>query len=191
MKAFGIIIIVACLALNIFIGLFLFGKSIETTIANERTSTSTATLSYAAYGFSMQFPAGYEKMAELPGDNMVDAFAYRNGKAVNPVLQIYVSPNATEADPMTSQEYKELSSKSITKNTGVEYIDGGIATSTQGIKMYYDTILETDDAAPNKQKLYTFYINGNAIMLLWVDEPGQFDASLPDFEKIVSSVAKI
>jgi hypothetical protein len=192
MKALGIFIITLCMAANLSIGGFLFYKGfIQEAPTNPNVSKIEQNIAFPEHGFSFNLPAGYEKLEPKPENSMVAVYVQQTGGNFNPTLQIYVLPDQRLWDTITAEKYKDYSTEIYKGNDKVQYLDGGSSTSTQGIYMYQDIMLEKYDADTYKEKLYTFYRNGKAITFLWADDPSQFDSSVASFDAIVNSITTL
>jgi hypothetical protein len=191
MKIIGIIIIVVCFILNLFIGLFLFGNSLPETQKNADIIFEEE--SYDQYGFSLFIPENMISDGPRIESNVLDTF-YDDSEEdeFDPVLQVNIYGGVTEGDISTSEEYKKNSEEDFKKNGDptyeIQYQDGGIKTNTNGVKIYYDIVsLKTEERLIN-QKIATFYHKGNQIQLFWTDDPAGFITSANDFDKILDYI---
>lgn len=189
MKALGIFFIALCLAINTSIGGFLFYKGfIQKEPVNPNISTAPITGTFAEYGFNIELPAGYEKVPVEPGSTLLTVYVHRNGATTNPTLQIYVGEDQRLMKTMSATQYKEYSAARFQNNSDIQYIDGGLSSSSQNLPLYYDLILEKSGVDTYKEKTYTLYHKGNEIIFLWADDPNLFDGTLPNFEAIMNTV---
>lgn len=193
MKTIGTILIIICFILNGFIGLFLYGKSLE---QNPPTDVSLIKEHrYDKYGFSFSAPAKFKSGQSDIANGMIDYLYYsNNGNLAETGILIYVFENQQEGDITDGKVYESLSAEefaNMSKDLKVNYFNGGIAINLNGIKMYYDVFSEAlDDGAGKvvKEKAYTFYHANKKYQIVLQDDPSLFDKNIEEYEKLINTV---
>jgi uncharacterized protein YneF (UPF0154 family) len=191
MKITGILIIVFCLVCNVLVGMFLLGKSL--TKEQLYVSKESKLISYDQYGIRMMIPKNMSSLGSRVDMNVLESFSYDDiADQFDPVLQINVYGQVQERSGLTSEEYKKISEKDFKDHTDpalqLQYQDGGIYTTTKGVKLYSDVVTLLSDGQLMTQKIVTLFHNGNQIQLFWSDESIGFITSVSRFNAIIETI---
>ncbi len=196
MKSLGIILVIICLGVNVFIGHFLYTKSqnpqgAKVMSIEELNKLPEQTHTYAVHGIEFTTPGKFISEGGDATTGVVDLLYSADPKdAWPPVIHVLVTPNKTDGAPSTSEIYKKFSEAGYTNlNASLVYRDGGFLMKGDH-KIYYDVIVAKLPDVDSRlgEKRYSFFNKGNMYEIIWQDDEAGFDQSLPEFEKIFDTL---
>lgn len=190
MKIIGTIIIGVCLAVNVAIGLFIFGNSQPRVI--DVSGMNLQEKKYESYGFSIFTSKDFESLGSKVESNILEAFVVdTKSDDFEPILQIDIKGDVSEGDIKTSDEYRKLSSEEFKRADPAyefQYQDGGITTNSNGVKIYFDTVSLMSSKRLITEKTITFFHKNNQIRIGWTDDKDSFSKTVPIFDKVIDTI---